>query len=324
MTASSSRRSAVSWLLSAGAAAALGFLAYRWGPWNREAVEGRGPWKLYLSTSPGSKPSPSDAVEPEAIWVALTALPPERLRNVVDELEAVIAILDTERDPFAVDLLDEEPEPIVRGLSRWFLPVLSAARALCAGHWSTPDGRLTVSVEREGCGPDCRVVGAWAGPGEEVEPLVMRARFIAWPISSALLIRCEGAERRREAAVALQRAIGSARSSFALVVDALAQGAEPSSMPALKRAELESIRSLAVKYREQSAGPVRSGKMAWLMDLCESAALVRPDRRSLPWLRLDPTELLLVPRLSVLSRRPAFVAEARASLQGLAAEIVNG
>jgi len=243
----------------------------------------------------------------DAAWLALSSLPPKRRGELAEQLEATAASLEARAHPLLVDVVEADPEAMLRSLSPWLLPVLNAAQALMAGRWCSTDGSLCVDVigeaEARARADQERHVPAWTSA--ELAPEARQARFLAWPVAYSRQLELQDAARKRRAVTALRARIVAPDSTLALVLDAPLQrrlGAFESAAR-LRQACQRCVRTS--QRSATSANPTRRAAESLLHGLAKPPS----GRAPVDWLRLGDAQILVVPRLSVLARRRAFDAE---------------
>jgi hypothetical protein len=191
----------------------------------------------------------------------------QRLRRALEDLACR---LDARAHPLADDFDDA---PVDAALSRELgtaLPKLTAARALYGAN----------------------VVDPWARGGSTAE---RRARFAAWAVSGAALLRFDDGDDARAAAARLRARAAERDSRIALVVGA--GGFDASLVP-----ELVALRAAAARV---AARLHDDDERRALLDEIARARWTAPPS----WLQLETRELLVVPRLGAIAALGTFAAE---------------
>jgi hypothetical protein len=240
--------------------------------------------------------------EEQAIHLALSSLPSNKRREVLNGFERLADDIELRTNPL-VPILDDEPvDHALQDALPHLLPVWTAARTLAAGSWATRDQSLTVRVA-DACPPSLlsnRCVPAF---GESGVSEARRARFLAWPLTSAIRLESEGAAAHRKMGDALRARVLLPKSTVALVVDGR-------SVPTEDRTQVRRDATRIVR-------PVcRTGsKFCGFLHFAAFDAPARPLGFS-----LRRNEILVVPRLSSLARRDTF----RSEVASLLAELPEG
>jgi hypothetical protein len=162
---------------------------------------------------------------------------------------------------------------------------------------------MTVRVGRE-CASGATCFPLWPGHAPAaVQAVERRARFLAWPIASAMVLRTRSDDDAHAATEAL-RALAARSSRVALI---------------LRSSELHGLR-LGPELLELEAAARRLQAMVSRNDETLLARLVRqllaPEGAGgagaddpLPWLELPSRSILVVPKLGGLATLDGFVAE---------------
>jgi hypothetical protein len=209
-------------------------------------------------------------------------------------------LVDIAHNPLSVDLEDDDLDARMKSTYAELAPRLTAATSLLGGRWRADDG-LTVQVART-CRSGELCVELDAEPtGDRTEA---RARFLAWPIASAVHVRTASG-RAKAVADELRRRTESPTSAISLVVDRSSLAADSAAgmhVQAEARGLLEALGSRGPAHRKALARSFAGGALP--------AAVA-------PWLTPGDDEILLVPRLAYLGRMPELLAEARGLIAGL-------
>jgi hypothetical protein len=216
---------------------------------------------------------------------ALSEAEREELAQALSDLADDIAV---KRNPLVeqLDESDDAPSALGRELAR-LAARLAAATSLSGGQWASADGDVVVRAAAA-CPAAARCVRAM---GDDGEP---RARFLAWPIAAAAVLRPSPGE-----VDALRAAARAKGSTIALVLDAHDLHA-PRASPALAHISSAAARVLRL-------APADLPRRAVFQRL---AAAGEP-RDPAHWLALPDGAALVVPRIAALASRDAFAAEIR-------------
>jgi hypothetical protein len=263
--------------------------------------------QLAIETGAARAPATAPAAgEPGTMLVLNSLSEPERVA-LAARLGRLAAALERRKNPLFVPLDDSAERAEAQALARHLGPAFAAASALGAGRWSSSDGDLTVrGVRRCGRAETCVALG---GPAAAPSALDGRARFLAWPVGFAVVVRCADERDAGTVATSLRRRRAS-DSRLALV---------------LTEADLHVLRaSPALHDIARDAGRLRralGAGDAGLAALLASLASAPSTREGAAWLTLPRDAVLIVPRLSALATSAAFVAETRALLGEDAARV---
>jgi hypothetical protein len=254
--------------------------------------------ELEASRSGGSR-------DQAGLEVALNGMSPEHLTDLARALDDLADELEVERNPFVEELDDDDAQKKVATLIATHLPSLTAGASLAEGAWSSADHALTVRVTAR-CAP-----GARCFPLEsrrERDPIEQRARFLAWCMADAALLRAHSESEAVRVATAL-RERASDRSRIALV---------------LRDGDLHGLR-WSVEVGRLALSLQRVTRLVPSDDDSALARLVRKlarpkgggggDDDPVPWLHLPEGTILVVPRLSALATLSEFVAEVKGRLE---------
>ena len=229
---------------------------------------------------------------------ALAALPPTALGELRDALDDLALYVETKRNPLVADLLDDDVEQVLANALADHAPRLSAARALAAGRWASGDRDLVVTLGAR-CeeAPDARCLALWPDDAERANENAeaARARFIAWPLAHAAVLRATDGD-----AVALARTLRAGGPG--------ATGDDPIALILTRSVDVAARASLAEVGR--AAAGARDGiahdatTAAALGDLLDDLAHADPD--SLGTLPIESDQVLVVPRLHAIADPASF------------------
>jgi hypothetical protein len=214
----------------------------------------------------------------------------EQLTQLGVDLNELVDHEIARKNPLYVDL--EEAGPDKAKLGR-YLPVATAAQYLAKGRWASADGRVGV-IPVKNC-DDFDGESADRGAKRrcvdltdlDADPLAARIRFLAWPLANAVVLWGQTAQASAEACRALRKELLVPNSAFGLVLCAPRAEAPEEFRRALAR--LGRHRKLFERYDPRVAHMLEdSGSSASSFELPNEAVIV-------------------VPRLSALARRDAFL-----------------
>ncbi len=232
-----------------------------------------------------------------AAWLVFSSLSPDSREKLLDGSEALLDHLEASAHPMLVTL-EETPWAEVRSEVAWVYPIWAAAEHVTRTCFRTGDGAVTVRVPGESeplaGGVSFSPEAARVADGFLVE------RFLSWSISSSRLLRL-GAESTSQLN-ALRRRSVLADSTLALVLEQTSFDADAELWRQLHprvQAIVERLDRLAARL------PTRHP----LVLLFRGASLGPPERSCLPWLQLEASTVLVVPKLSAASRSEALSRE---------------
>jgi hypothetical protein len=227
-------------------------------------------------------------LDPAAVSLALGGLAAGEAERLRARLQATTDAAVARASPLNLGL-DDGPEAAA-GMTEVFqkeLPALTAAANLVGSPWSAPG--LSVSF-----GPTCQTGATQCVPlfgPPTSEPRERRARALAWALSHCAVLRARAAPDGL--ASALHERQGQPKGTVALVFSSRAG--------ALDEGQMQQLRAQAT--RALAHLPAKAPERFWLEAIGRAGA-----SWSLP-VALEPNELLVVPRLSVLARLKDFTAE---------------
>lgn len=225
-----------------------------------------------------------------ATALTLSSLPARERTAIVEQVTYASARLEAQLSPLGDDLGDDDAlDELHRGLAP-YMPSLAGARAFDAGTWGSPSlsVRVAASCESAHAAPDETCVPLWGDDGSS--EIAGRARFLAWSAAHAAVVDFEDVATRERCAEALRSRVTRAGSPLALVLAAEDLAVAPNEeRQALEKATLRLGAVMA-------AGNVSGAEQL------DTFARPVPAGRAAPWLTLTPTQLVIVPRLSALTR----------------------
>ena len=248
-------------------------------------------------------PLPAPASSGAALLV-LNSMSDERRELLTHALHDLAVSVDRRKNPLFVPLDDSEERKAVENLIAQTAPAFTAANALLCGQWQSPEGDVWIRpVPR--CAAQRTCIALQGGPSDSAEE--KRARFLAWPLGYAIILRTTESSKPDEVADAL-RAPGSLHIGLVLTSTEL-RALRPS--PALLPLQREARRVVGAL----------PGKRTPLRETLASLANVRPGKNRMTWLQLPPQTILIVPRLGALATIEQFVQDVRTRLGGANAKV---
>jgi hypothetical protein len=217
-------------------------------------------------------------------------------------LEELVNDLDARADPLELGLGDDELVGArLKELLAGILPVYNASLTLTAGCWSSRSRGRSIQALPAGspCPPGHRCIAAFPIASDDADSSL--ARFLAWPLTHALIVRLASADHTRTLIDAARARIGSSDTIALVLDDRTLQRRGPGDLPRLQELSRRAVRMLA--HAGEKLDPLLDG-------------LASNDRTPLvPWLQLDPNDVMIVPRQGALARRASFLEEAEGLLR---------
>jgi hypothetical protein len=250
--------------------------------------------------------TPTDASPSSGVVLALNAMSDSERSRLADGLENLADQLERSHNPLVEDLDDGDAQHALARLMQERLPMLTAAAALAAGRWVSADGRTVVRATTE-CALDARCIPLGSKPGPGDDRMAARARFLAWPLAYAIVVR-PPAEKMEG------------------VVDALRSSVEGSHVAlVLRHEDVQSLR-LSAALPALADGVARIQR--WAPDDMPAKDALRQlsagsGSEDLRWLALPHDTLLVVPRLGAVATIDAFVREVQGRVAAVAPEHVE-
>lgn len=263
---------------------------------------------LLVRTAPDDGTPAANATSPagdRATALALAALPAHERRAIVEHVTYASARLEAQLSPLGDDFGDDDAlAELNRGLTP-YMPALAAARAFDAAAWGSPSlsVRVAASCETAHAAPDETCLSLWDetdGPRQ----LGGRARFLAWSAAHAAVIDLDDAGAKQRCAEVLRSRVALADSPLALVLGAEDLAVAPND-------DRRALEAAALRL-----GAVMSAGNLSGADSLDAMARPAPSGRAAPWLALSPTQLVIVPRLSAITRLGALADEIEAAAGG--------
>jgi hypothetical protein len=257
------------------------------------------------SAARGAGPAEGDAAA-RATSCALAALSPMEREALRAALEDLATRIEARVNPLGEDLGDGLPEDELNEAAARFLPTFTAARSLTAGEWATADGALVVRAVPE-CDPGAPCLRLYDPTARDARASgELRARFLAWPLAAAAIVRASDAAAAARVVDAFRASIARGTSRIALVVGGRDLRGEV--------AEARAIREQARRVLRFARGSRGAGTRALALLAAEPAA-----GDLAPFLALADDEVLIVPRMGALAEGGAFADEVEARVTALEA-----
>jgi hypothetical protein len=232
------------------------------------------------------------ADEERAASIALASMPEASLQRLANALDDLDVRLEARRNPFGEDLEDGDPFDDVYVLLRSVSSALGAASSLSSQRIASSDRHTVVAIAPHCGGNGTECFPAWAPPTAHPTDTQRRARFFAWSVSLSATLRVDDT-----AAVNAMRAASSApESTIALVLTG-------EDLAGASNARGAAIREKARRTLKLVGGESNAPKLLRVL-----AAEPKPGPL-VPWLAIDPHEVLVVPRLGTLANPADFEAE---------------
>jgi hypothetical protein len=227
-----------------------------------------------------------DAIEDRAIALAVASLSPEERKRLLDAMEYAATRIEGRVLPGADDLGEGDPIAELQNATKKYQPALAAARSVARGRASAKDlsARIVPSCNDRSIADDEKCVALWSNDHEG-----SRARFLLWAAANAAVFETDTA---RECVQQLRQHAVDEHAPIALVLgaDDLALAPIPE-RDALTGAAHRLGRALSVSDRKEDGRQL------------ESLGRAPPaPGRALPWLDVTPKTVVVVPRLSALTR----------------------
>jgi hypothetical protein len=269
-------------------------------PPHAEAGESQASPVLVIRTAPAER-GRRQADDDRAAAILMAAMAPAELAALAGALDELGRRLAIRANPFVEDLEDDPPETAVRAWLIGHLAALSAASALAQPVWEPGDRDIAVSLERTCAaapeliasqGVQARCIPLW-GIGDPAEE---RARFAAWPVARAIVLRAPAPDAAARGAEVLRASnVDASRIALVLREEDASRG---------DRAEESHVRAAArtvASFLRDEGGREAAAILTLARD--------RPAGRLFADLELSPRDVLVVPRLSSLAERGAFARE---------------
>jgi hypothetical protein len=273
-------------------------------------------------TQAGVAGEPEERDADRTAALALSSLSRRELEGLRRALEELADRLETRSDPMVEDLDESDPMAPFARLLRTFLPTLTACSAIGARRQVAPDGTMVAAVAME-C--DAGAVASEARDGAEDAPATMvaciplwqpapaeryvrRARFLEWPLAAAVVLGFTDARHARDARDQVRESAHDAGSRVAVVLDGEDLGGARNEAVDAVRVPAERVVALIRRGRPDHRVPERAHVLELLANAPPSGAA------PVPWLRLDPEEVLVVPKLSALADLETFASDVERAL----------
>lgn len=247
----------------------------------------------------------SDAGHGRGLTLALNSMSDAERARMAEVLGEVADRLERDHNPLVEDLDDGDARSDFGRLSHQRLPTITAACALAPGRWESADERLLVRATTA-CDPSARCLPLGVGAEPSDDRLAARARFLAWPLAYAVVLR-PPADRAQAAVDALRKPTEGSRIALVLGEGDLHALRFSGSLPGLADS------AARIARWEPDGAPMK--------ELFRRLSARDAARDDVPWLDLPAGALLVVPRLGTLATVAAFVQEVRTRVATVAREI---
>jgi hypothetical protein len=246
-----------------------------------------------------SKSTPPRTPPPAGVSLVANSLSARQLERLMSALRGLSAAQARRANPFYVSIDDSDERTQLQELLGDLRPMFTAAAALAAGRWQSPEGDFIVRPTGA-CPTGARCVSLLGEPADDFE---QRMRFLAWPLGYALLLRAKSSEAVPQIADRLRAHDNPTQIALVLAAGSLHHvRRDPAAAKTLNQVALLSARLL----RRQPDLPYG--------DVLAQLAALASTRDELPWLNLPKDAILVVPRLASLATSDRFVAEVRVLL----------
>lgn len=262
------------------------------------------PLGLHLEATSDLVAPRSPATPSSAALLVLNSLSEARRASLGQALHDLVASMGRRKNPLFVPLDEGEEHQAIENLIAQTAPAFTAARALLAGEWPSPEGDVRVRPVAR-CAAQRLCVTLRDGPKDGAEE--SRARFLAWPLGYAIIISV-GEDAKLHAVAEALRAPGSRTIALVLTGADFRNLRQSPALPSLQR-EARQVLS------------VLSAKRTPLLDNLAGLARARSGKNTMPWLPWPPRAILIVPRLGALATAEQFVEDVRARLREASAEV---
>lgn len=244
-----------------------------------------------------ARPTPPS---PAGVLLVLNAMSEADREALAAHLEGTATSIAIGKNPFVEDLAGSGDSRAALGaLFREIAPGLTAGAGLASGAWASSDGTLEVrAVARCGQGA-ARCLDPFAP--SDADAVGDRARFLAWSLSSSVLLAATPPSSAREVAGALRAAARAPDSRIALALEGV-------DLHALRESPALAAVRAGARHVLDEAGDAELRERAILEALASSDA----GRDPMPWMSLPEGAVLVVPRLGAVATHGAFVDEVRA------------
>jgi hypothetical protein len=228
--------------------------------------------------------------------LALNGMGEARLAALSESLARLERAMARRKNPFYVPL-DDDTDGDRRAVLDSSAP-LAAAAMLAAGRWRSPEGELTIEAVTR-CRRPSRCVRLGAG-----DRLPARHRFLAWPLGYAVIATAGSAPEADKLATRLRDgARQDGRIGLVLAAADLHRLRRSAAVDRLLRQARRLVAAAAGSSLARALAPLASANRVG---------------DELPWLRLPPDAILVVPRLGALATADALLAEVRTVAPGAA------
>lgn len=234
-----------------------------------------------------------------AAWLSFATMAPSSHERLLSALEALADSLEARSHPLGLDLSDESPEELAQREAPWLLPIWTAARTIARRCFLAGDRSLAVVVNPAGS-PLPSTLASFDPFGKADTHADLRlARFLSWPISAAVRVKTPA-----DTLAALRARSASPKSALALCIDAKVQSVDVTAIERDAALRLHALSTRLSRFARRKCENCES-----LADVIDALSAGLPVAPALDWLELGSDEAFVVPRLSAVSRRDAFLRE---------------
>jgi hypothetical protein len=260
--------------------------------------------ELFLEILPAQATRPARAPGSGAMLV-LNSLSDERRQRLAGSLQDLAGVVAKKRNPLFVSVDEDADRVVTENLVAELLPLFTAASALSAGRWRSPEGDLQIEAVQR-CAASARCIPIYDPhlAGHQDDALERRVRFLSWSLGYATVLDAPSATLATGIADLLRSAPASPRIALVLTHAELHRLRKSTGLSSLRRAA-------TVLAKRLPASPLSDAL----------AGLARAGRDEVPWLQLPRNAILIVPRLGALATHQELAAEVRARLAAASAEV---
>ena len=267
---------------------------------SREPTKAKAPIgpRLVISRGPSKIAPATSGQQSQASVYALATLSDPTLVTLGTALDDLALDVALKQNPMVDDLRADAgaPEHVLRAMLETDASRISVARALAAGVWQSGDGELSVRVVPE-CEDDreSRCVALWPAPDDH-DPEADRARFLAWPLAHAAILRATSGETAQGLARRLRITPVGASSSEAIAL-VLTRKLDTETREAID----EVRRAASDAFEEVHSTKNAPEKLPTLLD-----ELAHADEVALETLPIADDEVLIVPAIHAVGDPASF------------------
>jgi len=234
-----------------------------------------------------------------AAWLAFATMAPSARERLLAALEELADSLEARAHPLGLDLSDESPEELAEREAPWLLPIWTAARTIARRCFLAGDRSLAVLVHGAGAALPTALASfdPFAEAGTDAD--LRLARFLSWPISAAVRVKTQADTLSK-----LRARSQSPKSTLALCIDAAVQSVDVATIEADTALRMHTLRTRLSRFARKKCKDCESPA-----DVIDALSGGLPQAPALDWLELGSGEAFVVPRLSAVTRRDAFLRE---------------